>query len=84
MAFSAERITELANSFGFDSSLNFKMFTIEPATDSDIDTAIIKPTAPNFPNAVSRKVGDFYECIVFWDDSAGEITLGSHVTEVTE
>lgn len=84
MAFSADRRTQIATEFGFDSDRNFIMFTISNPTDSDVDGSIVSPAFPNSPVVYARRNSDIYEAIAFWQDSAGEITLSERCTEVTE
>lgn len=85
MAFSAARITQLAIEFGFDSGdTNFIHFTIDNPTDSDIENAIVKPEFPHSLKELAHRFPTKYESVVFYEDSAGEITLSSACTEVTE
>ena len=84
MAFSADRRTQIATEFGFDSDRNFKMFTISNPTDSDVDGSIVSPAFPNSPIIIAHRNASIYEAVAFWEDSAGEITLSDRCTEVTE
>lgn len=84
MAFSADRRTQIATEFGFDSDRNFIMFTISNPTDSDVDGSIVSPPFPDNPVVYAHRNADIYEAVAFWEDSAGEITLSERCTEVTE
>ena len=84
MAFSAERVTSLAERFGFDSSETFRMFTIDENAPANADEAFVF-THPTSPKIISSHHDGIYEAILLGSDSGVTINTDDFsITEVTE
>ena len=84
MAFSAERVTSLAERFGFDSSETFRMFTIDDNAPANADAAIVF-THPASPQIISSHHDNIWEAIIVGSDSGVTINTDDFtITEVTE
>lgn len=83
MPLSAEHISSLADQYGFDSSRNFVLFTIENATEEKILNRFTNNLL-NHPEDYGTWQGSTYTGVAMWEDSAGEIQLSADCTEVTQ